>query len=159
MITAPLSYTPSLVRRAVLAHVCRSLGTGGILSFLVVVAGAVLVVGSDPWSWYSGVLSGIVAVLTLGIAGVFLLHYRQAMGKLARMGEPHAVLELSDAELRVSSRSGTFAAPWATFSDLWQFDFWLLIVGQGQFMTLPLADLPGEARAFLLARMGPDRRL
>jgi hypothetical protein len=75
------------------------------------------------------------------------------------MGEPHATLELSEAELRVSSRSGTFAAPWSTFADLWQFDeFWLLIVGQGQFMTLPTADLSEEAREFLLAQFGPARR-
>ena len=159
MLTATLSYTPTLVRKAVFAYVRRSFGTGGMVAFAVVVAMDAYVVAADPWSWYAGVLSGATAILAFGIACVFFLHYRQALGKLKRMGEPHAVLELTETEFRVASQSGTFAVPWSTFSDLWQFeDFWLLIIGQGQFLTLPLADLSGEVREFLLAHVGPARR-
>jgi hypothetical protein len=76
MITATLSYTPSLVRSAVFAYVRRSFGTGGMVALAVVVAMDVILVASDPRSWYAGALLGATAILALGIAGVFLMHYR-----------------------------------------------------------------------------------
>ena len=86
------------------------------------------------------------------------MHYRHGMDKLRRMGQPHAVLELTASEVRVSSDAGSFSMPWSTFSGLWRFpDFWLLIIGRGQFMTLPLADLSDEAQSFISSRVGSKR--
>jgi hypothetical protein len=87
--------------------------------------------------------------------GLYFLHYRQGMAKLARMQQPQAVLELTATALTATSQAGAFSAPWSTFTGLWQFGgFWLLIVGKGQFMTLPLADLGEEAQTFIAARVG-----
>ncbi len=155
MLTATLTYTPALIRRSTWAFVCRSFGKGGFVALgLVVVAGAYLV-ASQPGTLQTGIICGAAGVLSLLVVGSYFLHYRQGIAKLQRMGKPHAVIELTDAEFRVSSQAGTFSTPWSTFSALWQFkDFWLLIIGTNQFMTLPLDDLSPEVKAFISSRVG-----
>ncbi len=155
MLTATLSYSPSLVRRATFAYLRRGFGTGGIVAFAFLVVLAAVVVTLDPWSWLAGAFAGATVVVGMLLAGLYLVHYRQAMAKLNRMGAPHAVLELTPTDLRVTSGAGSFSAPWHSFSGLWRFkDFWLLIIGKGQFMTLPLADLSSEAQELILAHVG-----
>ncbi|CAK0766659.1 hypothetical protein CCP4SC76_4570007 [Gammaproteobacteria bacterium] len=128
---------------------------GGLIALTGITAAALLLVITKPRSWLAGAISGATAVLILLLIGLYLFHYRQGMAKLSRMGQPHAVLQLTESELLVSSQAGSFSVPWATFTDLWQFaDFWLLIIGKGQFMTLPLADLTDEAQTFIASRIG-----
>ena len=155
MLTVTLHYSPALVRRSVFAYLRRGLGISGLVALAGLIAAAVFLVASEPGSWLAGLVSGAVAVLILLLIGLYLLHYRQGMAKLARMGQPHAVLQLTELELHVSSQGGTFSTPWSTFTNLWQFaDFWLIVIGKGQFMTLPLADLTDEAQAFIASRIG-----
>ena len=155
MLTVTLHYSPALVRRSVLAYLRRGFGTGGFLALAGLLVAAVFLVITQPGSWLAGAIAGAVAVLLLIIIGLYLLHYHQGMAKLARMQQPHAVLQLTESELIASSQAGSFSAPWSTFTGLWQFsDFWLLIIGKGQFMTLPLADLTDEARTFIASRIG-----
>lgn len=150
MHTATLTYTPSLVRRAALAYVRHGIGLGGAVALLCVLAGTGLLLVAQPSSWLAGVACGVAAVLFALIVGLYVVHYRQGLAKLQRLGEPHAFLEITQTELRVSSQGGSFSVPWASFSAIWRFsDFWLLILGHGQFMTIPLATLTPKARAFL----------
>jgi hypothetical protein len=154
MLKVTLHYSPALIRRAAFAYLRRGIGMGGFVALAGLIVAALLFVVFEPGSWLAGAVSGAVAVLILLLIGLYLVHYRQGMAKLARMGEPHAVLELTDTQLRASSQGGSFAAPWTTFSGLWRFtDFWLLIIGNGQFMTLPLADLSEEVQAFIASRI------
>ena len=160
MLTVTLHYSPALVRRSVFAYLRRGFGTGTLVALAGLVAAAVFLVLTEPGSWLAGAVSGAVAVLILLLIGLYVLHYRQGMAKLARMQQPHAVLqltesELTESELIASSQAGSFSAPWSTFTGLWRFtDFWLLIIGKGQFMTLPLADLTEEAQTFIASRIG-----
>ncbi len=148
--TVTLSYTPVLVRRAVFAYIRRGMGLGGFAALFCLLTGTGVVLASRPSSWLAGVSCGVSAVLLALLAGLYIIHYRQGLAKLRRLGEPHALLELSETELRVSSQGGSFSAPWSSFTAIWRFsDFWLLILGHGQFMTIPLASLTPEARAFL----------
>ena len=154
MLTVTLHYSPTLVRRSVFAYLRRGFGTGTHVALAGLVAAAVFLVVTEPGSWLAGAVSGAVAVLILLLIGLYLLHYRQGMAKLACMGQPHAVLQLTESELHVSSQGGTFSTPWGTFTDLWQFaDFWLIVIGKGQFMTLPLADLTDEAQTFIASHI------
>ncbi len=155
MLTVTLHYSPALVRRSVFAYLRRGFGTGSLVALAGLAAAAVFLVVTEPGSWLAGAVSGAVAVLILLLFGLYLFHYRQGMAKLARMQQPHAVLQLTESELIASSQAGSFSAPWSTFTGLWRFtDFWLLIIGKGQFMTLPLADLTEEAQTFIASRIG-----
>lgn len=155
MLTVTLHYSPALVRRSVFAYLRRGFGTGGLLALAGLLVAAIFLVTTQPASWLAGAVAGAVAVLLLLLIGLYLLHYRQGMAKLARMQQPHAVIQLTESGLIASSQAGSFSAPWSTFTGLWRFsDFWLLIIGTGQFMTLPLADLTDDARAFIASRIG-----
>ena len=155
MLTVTLHYSPALVRRSVFAYLRRGFGTGGLLALAGLLVAAVFLVITQPGSWLAGAVAGAAAVLLLLLIGLYFLHYRQSMAKLARMQQPHAVLQLTESELTASSQAGSFSAPWSACTDLWRFsDFWLLIIGKGQFMTLPLADLSDEARTFIASHIG-----
>jgi hypothetical protein len=159
MLSVTLHYTPALVRRAAFAYVRRGLGRGGWVALAVSVATLGYLVLSERDSWLAGAASGVGAAFFLFLVGLYFLHYRQGMAKLARMGEPHAVLQLTDSNLVVASQAGSSSIPWGTFTDLWRFpDFWLLIVDKGQFMTLPLSDLTEDARSFIVSRLGANGR-
>lgn len=156
MLTATLNYTPALVKAAAFGYVRRGLGLGSAIAFAAVIAGAVALALSGPSAWETGAALGAACVLVFLLIGIYLLHYRQGMAKLRRMGSHQATLEFSDASLKVSSGAGSSTLPWTTFSEVWRFPkFWLLIIGQGQYMTLPLADLSPEVQAFILVHIHP----
>lgn len=158
MLTVTLHYSPALVRRSVLAYLRRGFGVGGLVALGAIGVGAVTLAVSSPGSWLAGAAAGVVAILALLLLALYFLHYRYGMAKLARMGQPHAILQLTESALIASSSAGSFSAPWSAFTDLWQFtDFWLLIIDRGQFMTLPLADLTDEAQTFIAARVRASR--
>ena len=149
-----LSFTAGLVRKATVAYLRRGLGFGGLLGAVALASGAILLLVVRPGSWLSGLAAGATAVIGVLIYGLYVVHYRRGLAKLERMGSPVASLELDDAGLKVVSGAGSFSAPWSAFSDLWQFpEFWLLIIGPGQFLTLPISGFSPEARAFLAARV------
>ena len=154
MLIVTLHYSPTLVRRSAFAYIRRGFGTGALVALASLASGAIFLIVTEPGSWLAGAVSGAVAVLIALLLGLYLLHYRQGMAKLARMDQPQAVLQLTELELIASSQAGSFTAPWSTFTDIWRFsDFWLLIIGRGQFMTLPLADLTEEAQTFIASRV------
>ena len=160
MLTVTLHYSPALVRRSVLAYLCRSFGIGGLVALGAIVVGAVTLAVSSPGSWLAGAASGVVAVIALLLLALYFLHYRYGMAKLARMGQPHAILQLTKSALIASSSAGSFSAPWSTFTGLWRFTgFWLLIIDRGQFMTLPLADLTDEAQTFIAAHVRANQQI
>lgn len=151
---ADLHYSPALVRQASLAYVRRGLGVSGWIAVACMIMGLAIMMILNPGSWWAGAALGAVAVLMLLLIGIYVLHYRVGIAKLKRMGRPHATLRLTDAEFLVSSGAGTFSVPWATFTDLWRFpNFWLLVFGRGQFMTLPLQDLNADIRIFIESRV------
>ena len=159
MLTATLTYTPALVRRSTFAFVCRSFGKGGFVALGLVVVLAAFLIASEPGTWQAGVMCGAAGVFFLFFVGAYFLHYRQGIAKLRRMGKPHVFLELTDTELRGTSEAGSFSTPWSTFSALWQFsDFWLLIIDTNQFITLPLAELSPEVQEFLHSHVGDKIR-
>ncbi len=154
MLIVTLHYSPTLVRRSTFAYLRRGFGTGALVALASLVSAAIFLMVTEPGSWLAGAVSGAVAVLIALLLGLYFVHYRQGMAKLARMDQPQAVLQLTELELIASSQAGSFKAPWSTFAGIWRFsDFWLLIIGRGQFITLPLADLTEEAQTFIASRV------
>lgn len=111
MLTVSLHYPPALVRRSVFAYLRRGFGTGSVVALSGLLAAAAYLVVTEPGSWLAGAVSGALAVLILLLVGLYLLHFRRGMAKLARMQEPHAVLQLTASELIATSQAGSFSAP------------------------------------------------
>jgi hypothetical protein len=103
MIRSELTFTPALVRRAAFAFVRRAFGIRALVCFgiLILIVISQLVFGQRDW--LSGTLFGATAVLLILVIGLYLLHYRRGLAKLRRMKQPHATLELTDAEFRVAA--------------------------------------------------------
>ena len=145
-----LTYSPTLVRLAAFAFVRRGIGNLAILGPVFLVVGAALSF-SRPYGWLGGMWCGVAGVLLALIVGVYFAHYRHGMAKLRRMKVPHALISLTEEEFSAKADSGSWSVPWRTFRALWQFpDFWLLIIGTNQYITLPAAQLPEDARTFIL---------
>ncbi len=154
MYTVTLAYTPALVRAAVFAYLRRALGPGTFLALGAVVLGTGAMLLHDPFSWASGIMLGATLMLLLLFLFVYGLHYRRSMRILRRMGNARARITLTETTFEAASEAGTSAIPWTAFEAVWTFPgFWLLILGGGQFMTLPLADMNSEIRAFILSRI------
>jgi hypothetical protein len=154
MIEAQLTYSAPLIRNAALAYLRRGLGISGLGGTAILTMGVVLDIALNKWGWRTGVEAGAVMVLLGGIVALYFTHYRLGMEKLRRMEVPHATIKLTDTEFRVVTKTATFSTIWSTFTELWRFpDFWLLIMGKGQYVTLPTADLTPQARDLIVARI------
>lgn len=148
-----LTYTPAIVRQAALAFVRRGMGGLALLGMAWLIFGAALSLNRH-YSWLGGMWCGISAVLSILVVGICVTHYRRGMARLRRMKVPHAVISLSQAQFSASADSGSWSVPWTTFSAVWRFrDFWLLVIGTSQYVTLPLAPLSEEARSFIVSRV------
>lgn len=148
-----LTYTPVIMRQAALAFVWRGMGGLALLGLIWLLVGAALSL-SRPYGWLGGMWCGISAVLLMLVIGVYVTHYRRGMARLRRMKVPHAVISLSKTQFAASADSGSWSVPWTTFGALWRFrNFWLLVIGTSQYVTLPLAPLSEEVQSFITSRV------
>ena len=70
------------------------------------------------------------------------------MGRLRAMQPPEATLALSEDGFTLSSNAGSATLRWSAVSELWETpQFWLLFFSSAQFITLPIANVPGESLA------------
>lgn len=153
-LVATLEYTEPLVREAVFAFWRRTVGVG----FLVAPGLLACALGYLLWhgdrSWLVGAMG---ACLLFGPGFALLLyavHLRSAMARFRGMGAPVATIELAEASFTMSSGLGSTSLQWSAISEVWRFpSFWLLLFSKSQFVTLPLAAVPAEARSFILDRV------
>jgi hypothetical protein len=118
------------------------------------VAGLVMLISNGDRSWVVGFLGTVVGMCVFFLVLVYLIHYRKAMHKFRAMGDPEATLVASEESFSLSSGLGSSTLRWASITEVWQFPtFWLLLFSKAQFVTIPLADLTPEAKAFILARV------
>ncbi len=150
-----LHYHPELVRHAVICFWRRSTGRRTLLvSAALAIWFGVLVARGDR-SWQIGVTGTAVAISLLVCATVYVVHYRNAMGKLRDMGgTPQATLRADQDSFTLASGAGLATLPWSSVKEVWQFErVWLLLFSPAQFSTLPVADLPPDMQDLIEARV------
>ena len=149
-----LNYSVPLLRRAVLGFWWRVTGFRFFMAFGLVAFGLVALIHQGDTSWFAGILSGVLVVGIFFSIALYAIHYRNAVEKLRAMGSPQATLEASDDGLSFSSGAGSASIPWSAIAEVWQLrSCWLLLLSKSQFVTLPLADVTPELRAFILAKV------
>ena len=149
-----LEYTVPLLREAVIGFWRRTVGAG-LLFGLTFCAGvlAFLLVQGDR-SWAVGFIAAVLLFGVMFVAALYLTHYRNAIRKLRDMGSPRATFKASEHSFTVSSAAGTSTLPWSSVAEVWKFEnCWLLLFSKAQFVTLPLACIPEETRAFVISRV------
>ncbi len=154
-----ISFTENIVKQAACLYIYRGLGPGSFVAMALLLLAALYSFFAGERGVITGIFVGASLVLSLLVMSVYFFHYRRGLATLRRMQVPHAVIELTDAEFRVTSQAGTFATGWATFSELWRFqDIWLLLLGPGQYITLPVENLTNEAQNFIIRCFGSTGR-
>ena len=149
-----LNYTEALIRQAAFHFWVRTVSKR-FFAVLALCCGsfAYLLFTTEP-GWEVGALGAILIIAMAFVALVYFVHYKKSMEKFRAMGSPVASFEVSDLDFSFSSSLGSTTLKWAAISEVWVFeDMWLFIFSKAQFSTIPLADIPDEAKDYILSRI------
>lgn len=103
----------------------------------------------------AGVAGLLAAVLLLAVV-LWRAHFVDIVQHFRKLDPPAADVTLDDGAITVRSNLGSATLPWARFTGAWELpDCWMLLLGPGQFITVPRGELSAEAEAFLTARVRP----
>jgi YcxB-like protein len=151
---ATLEYNEALLRRAVLAFWRRTVGIKLLLALAVIALSLLLLVRGGDRSWAVGVLASFLVIGVAFSVAIYVVHIKNSLRKFRQMGPPIAAFSAQESTFTLSSGLGTTTLAWSAISEVWRFpEFWLLLFSKAQFVTLPLASLSSEARAFILQRV------
>jgi len=149
-----LRYTEPLVAQAVRLYWWKTVGMGLIVAVALMTAFLAWRLIDGDRSWVVGLVAAIVLLGVLMPVAVYVVHYRNSMGKFREMSQPTAELIADQEVITISSDRGSSALKWELVKEVWRFEtLWLLLFSKAQFVTLPLADLPAPMQAFILERV------
>jgi len=83
-----LYYSEPLLRRVVFSFWKRTVAIGFPLALLVVAICAVLWASSHGINWLVGATAMVIVLRVLTAPAVFVVHYRNTLGRFRQMGEP-----------------------------------------------------------------------
>jgi hypothetical protein len=154
MHSAKIHFSEALVRRAVRTFWWRRTGWSYVLVLILLLVWFCFSVWNGDRSWAVGASGTIVVLGAILAATVYVTHLRRSLGVFRKMQTPEAILEFDEDRMRVSSDLGTSELKWGMITEVWCLpEFWLLFVSQGQFITLPIADIGADAREYILAKV------
>lgn len=149
-----LHYSESLLRAAVFAFWRRSVGVGFLVALGVVFAAWVFLLWQGDRSWVVGLLGAVLGFGGVFVVLVYFVHLRRAIAKFRAMGAPTATWSMDDASFTLASGLGSTTLAWSSIVEVWRFpEFWLAFFSRAQFVTLPVAGLPEDVKAFILDRV------
>jgi hypothetical protein len=149
-----LEYTGPLLREAVWAFWRRSVGVGILIALTACAAMLAFLLVQGDRSWIVGVLAAVLFFGAMFVAAIYFVHYRNTLRRFHDLGTPRATLRATKDSFTVSSGAGSSTMPWSMVIEVWKFrNCWLLLFSKAQFITLPLASLSEEARAFVHERV------
>ena len=149
-----LTYTESLVRRAVLRFSIRSIGWAYPVALLLLLTSLTFALVRGNRSWTFGLFG---SVLGFAILIPLVLYRNQLAAALFRFrsleGKPVGFGGGKDS-FSLQSPAGSVELPWRAILEVWWYeDFWLLVFSKGQFMTFPIEGVPPEDQELLLGRV------
>ena len=151
---ATLRYTEQLVALAVRLYWRRTVGLGLLVAVVLMIAFLIWLLIEGDRSWVVGLVAAVVLLGVLMPVAVYVVHYRNSMGKFREMSQPVAELMADENGITISSDRGSSSLKWESVKEVWRFEaLWLLLFSKAQFVTLPLADLPSPMQEFILERV------
>jgi hypothetical protein len=102
-----LSYSESLIRRAVLAFWFRVTGWRFFIAFALVLVPFTYLVAIGDRSWWVGVFGSILVLAVLFAFALYFVHYRASITKFRAMKNPEATFEAGEERFRVCSDIGS----------------------------------------------------
>jgi hypothetical protein len=149
-----LRYTERLVVQAVRLFWRKTIGFGLPVAVALMIAFLTWRIIDGDRSWVVGVTAAVVLLGVLMPLAVYVVHYRNSIGKFREMIQPVAELIADEDAITLSSDRGSSSLKWELVKEVWRFEsLWLLLFSRAQFVTLPLEDLPGSMQTFILERV------
>ncbi|NJK59774.1 MAG: YcxB family protein [Oscillatoriales cyanobacterium SM2_1_8] len=150
-----LIFTEPLLRRAVFAFWCRSVGVGFPLALLVVALSLGVLLTQGDTSWVVGVLATVLFFGLLFVAALYGIHCQTTLRKFQAMGKPQAIFRAEASSFTLISDLGAVTYPWSAIKELWCFsEVWLMLFSSAQFSTLPVACLSPSMQTYILQCIG-----
>ena len=158
-----MRYTEPLIVAAVRTFMWRRVGREFGWSGLAACAALLVFIGWDiasgDRSWTIGALVAVPLALIAVAAAVWIAHYNTSLGKLRAMKIAQSTWTLSQDAWTVVADSGSSTMPWSAITQVWELpDYWMLMLGKNQFVTLPTADVPTATLDYVRARTRKDSR-
>jgi len=151
---ATLRYTEHLVVQAVRAFWRKTVGGSLLVAVALMIAFLVWRLLDGDRSWIVGVTAVVILLGIVMPVMVYVVHYRNSMGKFREMSRPIAEFVADEDAFTLSSDRGTTSLKWNAVKEVWRFEsLWLLLFSKAQFVTLPLEDVPVPMRDFILDRI------
>jgi hypothetical protein len=142
------------VRETVIAYWRRRLGARAAAGMTTLLIALGLVAINSDRGWEFGALAMFTILLIVGLCARIATHMHASLRNLRQLDPPQVRLQVSDDEFTMESNMGRSSLRWSGISEVWQFErFWLVFLFRQQFVTWPVDDVPGDARAFILERV------
>lgn len=150
-------YTRPLVLAAVNAFYRRTLlrrfGWSGWASLAVTLSALAFLTLRGIRSWVVGFIGAGILFIVLIFAAGYIAHYRNTTGRFDRMSQPEARFVFSDDGFTITSDQSTSTLSWASVREVWAFpDFWLILLSQAQFLTLPIEGVSEDIKTFIASK-------
>jgi hypothetical protein len=148
---ARLNYDMSILREALHGYWWRTVTPRLLLAVVVSIVLLIYLWLSGDRSWSIGAAGAIVVVGVGMIVAVYFVHSANMKRKLKDMGTPEATFSVTESSFIVASGAGSATIPWSSVTDILKLKrCWLLSFSKAQFITVPLAGVSEEMRAFIL---------
>jgi hypothetical protein len=151
---AQLVFTEPLLRRVAWRYRWRRWGIRYLIALGVAAAALVQVTAIDYNPYLIGAL-GALALLAVMIAiGASIALRRQLLRNFRKHGGAPTPFRADSSGFTILSPVTTQTFAWSLVTAVWRFpDFWLLMFGRNNFITLPLASLSAELQTFVVDRV------
>ncbi len=146
-------YTPGHCLATAWRYWQRRLGYRYALE-LAIGSGLLVLATQGPYRWIEVALMVAVGVFAVLGAGLFLIHWYRAVAGLKALSPPTSTWTLTEEAVMQASSLGESAIGWEGLREVWRFpDLWLLVWGRDVYSTIPVAQLPREARQLIERRV------
>ena len=149
-----LKYSKKLVQQAVIAYWKKSIGLPlPIVCILMTIFGGYLLFKGS----HSLLAVAILTSTAIGFAiilSAYIVHYKNSMNKLNKMGIPEAILIAEDDCFTITTSKSSSINQWSVVKEAWCYDdFWLLLFSKAHFITIPLDNMPSEAKLYIIKQI------
>jgi len=148
-----VTYTEKAVLKAAMKYFWTMFGARGLAAFLFLAGWSALMAYLDVSPWLTGPFLGAAVFWLLLMIKTFAQHRAKAIEGVRLMSDKTGTFTFTESGFRAESENGATELPWRLTDKVIQYpDVWLISV-RGSYITLPIATVPDETRAFILAHI------
>ena len=121
---------------------------------LAIGSGLLVLATQGPYRWIEIALMVAVGIFALVGAATFFVHWQRALLGLRALDPPESTWTLTEKAIAQKSSIGESAIAWEALLEVWRFDnLWLLVWGKDVYSTIPIKQLPRNARELIERRV------